>query len=106
MASGKSPMTRKQELADKRERKVRNRPNRDDGFLRRHDKEPMTAAEVRALSRAKDVFVPAWVRYKHELFVRKQMGKAWSAERDEIIPLKGRAPGGEYYVGKYQEGDK
>lgn len=101
-----SPMVRKAEIADKRERKVRNRPNRDDGFLRRHDKEPMTAAEVRALSRAKPVYVPAYVRYKHELFIRKTMGKALSAEREAVIPLKGRAPGGEYFVGKYQEADK
>jgi hypothetical protein len=106
MAARRSAITIKAEMAAKRERVIATRLPRDDGFLRRTDREPISCEEQREKSRGRKVWVSAYDRYKHELFKRKMMGAERAALREEFIPLTMYAPGTANFVGKYQEVDK
>lgn len=101
-----SPMGAKQIASRLREQKHDKRERRDDGFRRLRENEQDTALGVRADSRmAKGVYLPAYAKYKHELFVRKRMSDAQRAARDAFIPIEQVSPKGAMYGGRVQERD-
>lgn len=100
-----SPMRAKEIASSTRETKHQRRDRRDDGHLRRHEKDALTVAELREQSRARDVYVGAYTRYKHELFVRKRMTDAQRNAREAFIPVAAVSPKGAMYGGRVQEGD-
>ena len=103
---GVSQMGAKEIASRVRETKHLRRERRDDGHLRRHEKDALTVDELRAQSRARDVYVPAYVRFKHETFVRARMTDAQRAAREGFIPIVQMSPKGAMYGGRVQEGDK
>lgn len=102
----KSPLLVKQEMANARERRIEMRTPRDDGFLRRTDREPISCDEQRMNSRKRKVYIPAWVRFKHERFVRARMDATAQEAREALLPMDWYRPGGQGYCGTVQEGDK
>lgn len=100
-----SPMRAKEIASSTRETKHYRRERRDDGHLRRHEKDALTVEELRAQSRSRDVYVPAYVRFKHELFVRKRMTEAQRNAREGFIPVAAVSPKGAMYGGRVQEAD-
>ena len=102
----KSPLIVKQEMAEARERRIEARPPREDGFLRRTDREPISCDEQRDNSRKRKVYIPAWVRFKHEQFARARMDDGARAAREALLPMDWYRPGGGGYVGTMQEADE
>ena len=88
-----------------RETKHQRRERRDDGHLRRHEKDALTVEELRVQSRSRDVYVGSYARYKHELFVRKRMTDAQRMARETFIPVAAVSPKGALYGGRVQERD-
>lgn len=102
---GISQMGAKEIASRLREQKHNKRERRDDGHLRRHEKDALTVEELRAQSRSRDVYVGAYTRFKHELFVRKRMNDAQRKAREAFIPVTAVSPKGALYGGRVQERD-
>lgn len=103
---GVSQMGAKEIASRLREQKHDKRERRDDGFRRMRDDEADTALSVRASSRkTKGVYVPAYARFKHEMFVRARMTEEQRAARDGFMPLASVSPKGTSYGGAYRTPD-
>lgn len=75
MARRTSPLVIKQQLANAREAKALERPRRDDGELRRSDKEPIEVQAIRELSRERKFHVPKHLAQRLELAYQARLGR-------------------------------
>jgi hypothetical protein len=75
MARRTSPLKVKQQLANERETRILQRERRDDGVPRRLEREPLTAADLRAKSRERKPFVPAYVELAKQARIARKYGR-------------------------------
>lgn len=89
----RNPLKAKVFQANMRENKaLYGRPLRDDGFLRRHDKDPLTAQETRDKSRDREFWLPASVARAQERsyrgYILREKGPEDMAWRQELVGSK------------------